>query len=637
MRICAIIMAMKNPKFAICIALFAMALPAHDGPDPIGSWLLTPRQLSDGRLKSRLGTHGVVNGKVAFVKDALGEALFFDGKSTEIVLAEDFAKSQQKLPKRHMTIDAWVAINSPTRWGCVLGVMQDNGTSEKGWVLGYNNHSFTFGLSTTGADDGDGKMTFLTSKTHYEEGRYYHVSATFDGVVQCLYVNGKLEAESRVQSGDILYPKAAPFMLGGYRDRDEHFYFHGRIRSARVFDQTSKALGVMQTFKHSKKLTADEPHIYLDPEHKIVVHPYLQWATKDGMTIRWETTRPSNSTVHFATRVKFEGEKMARKAIFGGKKIVANRVKMHEVRLGGLKANTPYYYQTVSVDDLGRELRSPILSFQTAPAADVPFAFAIISDTQGNPKVSGAMAKFAWALRPNFLLHPGDLVETGSIKKQWVDDFFGSMKPLLERVAFFPVLGNHEQDSRFYYDYMSLPDPEYYYTFEYGNAQFFMLDTNRNVKPGSEQYKFLARELAKSKAEWKIVCYHHPAYTSDENDYGDTWHGPSTKGDMRVRKLVPLLDKHKVDVVWNGHIHSYERTWPLRGGKATKADDGTLYMVTGGGGGPLETAGPIRPSFQNTVKHGHHFCFVAINGKTFEMKAYDVDGKLFDMLKIEKK
>ena len=201
----------------------------------------------------------------------------------------------------------------------------------------------------------------------------------------------------------------------------------------------------------------------------------------------------------------------------------------------------------------------------------------------------------------------------------------------------FPVLGNHERDARFYYDYMSLPTPENYYTFAYGNAQFFMIDSNREVGPGSEQFQFLAAELQKSRAQWKIVCYHHPAYSSDENDYGDTWYGPSTRGDLRVRKLVPLFDKYGVDIVWNGHIHSYERTWPLREDRATTPGNGTVYMITGGGGGGLETAGPIRPFFQNTVKRGHHFCYVAVNGNTLELKAYDLEGRLFDTTTIQKR
>ena len=66
-------------------------------------------------------------------------------------------------------------------------------------------------------------------------------------------------------------------------------------------------------------------------------------------------------------------------------------------------------------------------------------------------------------------------------------------------------------------------------------------------------------------------------------------------------------------------------------------DDGTVYMITGGGGGGLETPGPIRPQFQNQVRRGHHFCTVAVNGRTLEMRAFDLDGRLFDHLTIEKR
>ena len=615
--------------------LFTLA--PHDGPDPIGSWRLSKQFVSGDKLGSILGVDGRLEGQVSFVADADGEALFFDGKTTRVVLAEDFSESEQKLPEKHMSVTAWVAVNTPIEWGGILGVIQDNGQAEGGWILGYNEHHFTFAMTSEGADDGDGYMTYMSGKTRYEEGRYYHVCATYDGAVMRLYVNGKLDAESREQSGPILYPEHAPLVLGGYKDDNEDYKFHGRLRSARVFAETAKPAAVQDMFAHSAQLTAADPHVALDPNHEWLIRPYLQWATKTGMTVRWETTRPSTSVVHWGLQVDWVGPKDAREPTFANKQVQAGRHRLHEVRLDGLKADTAYYYRVQSVDDLGRELWGDVLSFQTAPSADTPFAFAVISDTQGNPKVSGRVAEHAWGLRPNFLLHPGDLVSTGTVKQQWLEHFFSSMKPLLERVALFPVLGNHERDARFYYDYMSLPAPEYYYTFEYGNAQFFMIDSNRKVAPGSEQYKFLERELKRSKAEWKVVCYHHPAYTSDENDYGNTWYGPSTRGDLRTRKLVPLFDKYGVDIVWNGHIHSYERTWPLRQDKARSPTDGTVYMITGGGGGGLELAGPIRPFFQNTVKHGHHFCYVAVNGKTLEMKAYDLEGRLFDTLTIEKR
>ncbi|MEM7263239.1 MAG: metallophosphoesterase [Planctomycetota bacterium] len=621
---------------ALALLLHTATAVAHQGPDPIGSWNFNRAAIQDGRLTAVLGANGAVRGKVEYVDDPRGNALFCDGKTTRVVFAADRTNAPIALPERHLTIEAWVSINTPQRWGGIFGCLQDNGELEKGWILGYDEHVFTFGLSSTGADDGDGKMTYLKGKTRYEEGRFYHVVATFDGGKQRIYVNGKLDAESTAQSGDVLYPDHAPIIAGGYQDADESYFHHGRLRSLRIFNQTAGAEWVSHAYGHASGLTEAPPHIWIDPNHEWTVEPYLQWVTTDGITVCWETTRPAKAIVEYGEKVRFEGKGEDRVAHFPKQATEDRLQRRQQIRLAELASDQAHYYRVRSIDDLGRERVSPILSFQTAGDAKTPFAFAVISDTQGNPKVSGRIAEHAWELRPNFVLHPGDLVSTGSNQNEWIDQFFSSMKPLLERVAFFPVLGNHEQDARYYYQYMALPDPEHYYAFTYNNARFFLLDSNRNVGPGSEQYAWLERELAACEAQWKIVCYHHPSYTSDENDYGDTWSGPSTRGDTRVRALVPLYDKYGVDLVWNGHIHSYERTWPLKAGKPVGEGNGTVYMITGGGGGSLERAGPIRPPFQNNVRRGHHFCYVAVNGPTLELKSFDLEGRLFDTVTIRK-
>ena len=622
----------------LTLALFASLGPGlHDGPDPIGSWRLDSRSISDGRLEPVLGVPGSVTGRVEFIEDARGEALYMNGSATRIVLAEDHAASEQPLPRRHLTIEAWVAVNAPQRWGGLLGVFQDNGSAEKGWVLGYDDSHFTFGFATEGADDGDGRMTYLAGKTPYELGVLHHVVVTYDGERARLYLDGELDAETGEQSGDLLYPEHAPLVLGAYRDANENNPHTGRLRSVRLFDRAAGADWVADSFRHDEVLRRGEPHVWIDPEHRWIVRPYLQWGTAEGMTVRWETSRPASTVVEWGKAVTWTGEGGARTGSLPERTTLDGLRTHHELRLGGLEPDKAYYYRVVTQDSLDRELASPFLSFQTACVGDTPFAFAVISDTQGNPTVNARIASHAWEKRPRFVVHPGDLVSTGSVKREWVEEFFGSMRPLYERVPLYPVLGNHEQDAALYYDYMSLPDPEHHYTFRYGNMQFFMLDSNREVREGSAQYEWLERELARCDATWKLVVYHHPAYTSDENDYGDTWSGPSTRGDLRVRELVPLFDRHGVDLVWNGHIHSYERTWPLREGTARQSGDGTVYMVTGGGGGSLETPGPIRPPFQNLVRRGHHYCLVAVNGRTLELRAYDLEDRLFDSLVIEKR
>ena len=65
-------------------------------------------------------------------------------------------------------------------------------------------------------------------------------------------------------------------------------------------------------------------------------------------------------------------------------------------------------------------------------------------------------------------------------------------------------------------------------------------------------------------------------------------------------------------------------------------DGGVIYTITGGGGGSLETPGPTRPSFNNTVRRGHHYCMIRINGNMLEYFAYDLDNRLFDHMSVQK-
>jgi hypothetical protein len=124
-------------------------------------------------------------------------------------------------------------------------------------------------------------------------------------------------------------------------------------------------------------------------------------------------------------------------------------------------------------------------------------------------------------------------------------------------------------------------------------------------------------------------------YSSDENDYGDTYKGPSANGDMKVRPLAELYEKYGLDINFNGHIHVYERTWPIRDGKID-LQQGVRYMVMGGGGGGLESASPTRPWFTQRVYRGHHIGQIMISGKTLQFQAFDLEGRLFDTMDITK-
>jgi len=356
----------------------------------------------------------------------------------------------------------------------------------------------------------------------------------------------------------------------------------------------------------------------------IVVGPYLQYMTRTNVSILWETSEAATSVVEYGEQVPLTN-----------RAFVEGQSEMHEVRLERLKPQSCYFYRVLSKGTSGEESASEVYRFQTAPEDDVAYAFGVVSDTQTNPPVWGRISTLLFAERPNFVVHAGDIVGEGDKKEQWTEHFLKPAHKLMSRVPVFAILGNHDKDHANYYRYIANPSPEHRYTFTYGNAQFFMIDTNRSVGAGSDQYQWLDHELGRSKATWKFAVHHHPPYSSDENDYGDTWKGQSPRGDLKVRPLVKLYEKHGLDMCFVGHIHDYERTWPIREGKVDSTR-GVIYVQAGGAGGGLEDYAPTRSWFTAKVHRDHHFVIVSICDRTLQLQAIDQNGVLFDQLTLRK-
>lgn len=352
--------------------------------------------------------------------------------------------------------------------------------------------------------------------------------------------------------------------------------------------------------------------------------PYLQYATRTGVTVLWETSEKATSVVEYGDRAPLTGR------VEGGE-----ACEMHEVRIGNLKPQSCYFYRVVSKDASGRESASEVYSFQTAVEEGTPYAFGGVSDTQTNPPIWGKISTLVFNERPNFVIHAGDIVGKGPNREQWTEQFLKPAQGLMSRVPVFAILGNHDEDDANYYRYISNPEPEHRYTFTYGNGQFFMIDTKRSVEPGSEQHQWLERELAKSKATWKFAVHHYAPYSSDENDYGDAWKEPSARGDLRLRPLVRLYEKYGLDICFFGHIHDYERTWPIREDKIDPKR-GVVYVQMGGAGGGLEDYAPTRSWFTAKVHRDHHFLIVNVCGKTLTLQAIDQNGVLFDQMELRK-
>lgn len=133
------------------------------------------------------------------------------------------------------------------------------------------------------------------------------------------------------------------------------------------------------------------------------------------------------------------------------------------------------------------------------------------------------------------------------------------------------TLGNHDVDAGYgnrQLRYLGLPDLPY--TQELAGVQLLFLDSNR---VNSAQTSWLERTLAAPGPPFRVVIFHHPAWSCG-------YHGPTEDVDAR---WVPVLERHRVALVLTGHDHHYERF---------TSPGGVTYVVTGGGGQDLYPASP---------------------------------------------
>ncbi|MBU0473715.1 MAG: metallophosphoesterase [Bacteroidetes bacterium] len=367
---------------------------------------------------------------------------------------------------------------------------------------------------------------------------------------------------------------------------------------------------------------------------EFIVKPYIQNVSTNGITILWETNIPSNGIVQYG-----KAKTNSNEVFFDKNKSSNSPSILHTINLTDLQAETKYFYKVISYMNTDT-LEYNIIPFMTSINSNRSVTFSVFGDTQqqSDTTVWNKISEMALLERPNFGLIVGDLVDTGGDSSQWRNEFLANGHKFMQSIPLFPVVGNHDliydAEAKTFNKYMKHPGNNNYYTVKNGNVQLFVLDSNQDMEPGSPQYLWLVDELAKSKSMWKIAAHHHPPYSSDFDDYGNTESALPIDGDPNFDPIIPLYEKYNVDMVFYGHIHSYERTWPLANKRVSKA--GVVYVQCGGAGGDIEHSGIIRSWFSAKLNSEHHFCVVSINNSKLYLNAIDYNGNLFDQYVIDK-
>jgi hypothetical protein len=449
-----------------------------------------------------------------------------------------------------------------------------------------------------------------------------------------------------------------------------------------------------------------------------LVTPYLQPGntsnlSKEQKVLIWQTdSLPGTYKIEY-NQVN-DPKKSEAKVTSTQLKLNNKTTYLYRANLSKLKFDAEYVYR-VSLGD------QPVSegSFTTRTKSNQT-KFAVFGDCGAGTPQQAKIAYQVYQQKPQFVLVTGDNVYRSGLEKEYRNNFFpyytasepDTLKgaPLMQSIPFYMLVGNHDvygadfdktPDGLAYYYYNDLPlnGPTLQHTvevkgnaglvsafksatekrfpkmsnfsFDYGNVHIACIDANPHSNPlDPAMVQWLSEDLRNSRADWKIVAYHHPGFNSSKAHYDY----------QQMRLLSPILEELKVDLVLTGHVHNYQRTVPLKfspkldsagthyvvtpegrvdgefkldekyDGVTTTKPEGIIYIVTGAGGAPLydlslsgkpdlwkhEPQQNWVPFTTKIVSNKHSFTMVETIGKKLVLKQLDEKGVVFDEITITK-
>ena len=331
--------------------------------------------------------------------------------------------------------------------------------------------------------------------------------------------------------------------------------------------------------------------------HEIDANPgqtHLSWSTNDvyhTMTAMWFTQSLAGNRVLYDTVSRGSSDDYAFVCDGARHRVGDFAGWYHEAQLAGLEPGTTYYFRVGGPRGYSREW-----SFRTI-GLDQKVMFAVAGDSR-RPWGDGYEIKVSptcisnwphardWVTScvteedPDFVIFTGDMVGEGNDQVHW-NNWFESMQDHLvtengRMIPIVAVIGNHEMgghpDVDSTYDWFkgvfANPGNELWYSLDFPGLHVTTLSATGGcvgtwwkyaVPEAQSQRDWLEADLAGSDAEWKVVVWHVPYYSGFVTGTGDT-------EEVFLRDWSPIVERPKygVDLVMNGHVHNYMRSWPLR-------------------------------------------------------------------------
>ncbi len=352
-------------------------------------------------------------------------------------------------------------------------------------------------------------------------------------------------------------------------------------------------------------------------DKKIAFGPYIQQMSTKDAAVCWST---------------LEGHMTVTDA--AGKTDTIREYKQHAIYFDGLKPNTTYSYDVLN--DGSDEGKGTLTTF---PDKIMPFNFVAIGDTRSRNNVHKKIIELVTKKNPRFIVNSGDLVSNGRSMKDW-ESFFEINQNFMRNTPYYPVLGNHEKDSPYYYNFFDLPNNERYYYFTVGDALFIVLDSEglRTTIPaytteGNEDayWEGSGLDYLKEQKEWleKVLKINHQAGFVFIFQHQTLYSVKKSRVEeaKRVRAFWgDIFSRYGVQVFLNGHDHHYHHAY----------DKGVHFITSAGAGAPLYDIDAPQPETVS-YKKIEHFINVEVNLNDAVLHVIDIDGNEFDTIKVKRR
>ena len=310
----------------------------------------------------------------------------------------------------------------------------------------------------------------------------------------------------------------------------------------------------------------------------------------------------------------------------------------HKIIFSDLEPNTKYLFR------VGDGINwSEWIQYKTASDKEEPFSFIYFGDVQNNIKEQCTKVfRQAYSNKPNaaFSLFAGDLVSTSN-EKNWSEFFYagGSNLRTIPNIA---TPGNHEYYrppasdagtfsrhwNQIFMNPKNGPDPlknQAFYV-DYQGTRIISLNSihiNTKREFAKQQLEWFENVLKTNTQKWTIVTFHHPVYScAHTKDYN-----------LMKEEVKPILEKYGVDLVLQGHVHTYCRGMYLDS-VDKNCKNPPMYVVS--------VTGSKMYSLGTNFKHDRVasmtqlYQIIDINYDTLTFNTHTASGELYDSFQLVK-